>query len=58
MGIRGNFYHPEFELNIPIHLGPDVAAFMNKLAREKAMDIEKIVNDWLRKNIGLIESVS
>jgi len=56
-GERGKFYHPGGELNIPGYLEPDVADFIQKLAEEKNKDIENIVNDWLRRDIRLIESV-
>jgi hypothetical protein len=55
-GQRGKFYQPDVELNLPIYLEPDVADFMRELAEKKGTEIEKIVNDWLRKNIDLIQS--
>jgi len=56
-GERGKFYDPDAELCLPIYLEPDIADFMQKLAGEKDTDIEKLVNNWLRKNIDLIETV-
>jgi len=56
-GIRGKFYHQDAKINLPIYLAPDVAEFMKKISRKKGHDVEKIVNDWLRKDIGLIQSV-
>jgi hypothetical protein len=56
-GERGKFYDPNAELCLPIYLEPDIADFMRKLAGQKDADIEKLVNDWLRKNIDLIETV-
>jgi hypothetical protein len=56
-GERGKFYHSDAKLNIPVYLEPDVAEFLRKLADEKKIAIESIVNDWLRRDIGLIESV-
>jgi len=56
-GERGKFYDPDAELCLPIYLEPDIADFMQKLAGQKDTDIEKLVNDWLRKNIDLIETV-
>jgi len=56
-GERGKFYDPDAELCLPIYLEPDIADFMRKLAGEKDTDIEKLVNDWPRKNIDLIETV-
>jgi hypothetical protein len=55
-GERGKFYHPEVELNLPVFLDPDVAAFLRELAEKKGTEIESIVNDWLRKSIDLIQS--
>lgn len=56
-GERGKFYDLNAELCLPIYLEPDIADFMQKLAGQKDTDIEKLVNDWLRKNIDLIETV-
>ncbi len=56
-GERGKFYDPNAELYLPIYLEPDIADFMRKLSGQKDTDIEKLINDWLRKNIDLIETV-
>ena len=56
-GERGKFYHPDSQLYIPVYLEPDVSEFMRRLAKEKNRDVENIVNEWLRKDIELIESV-
>lgn len=56
-GERGKFYHAEAELDIPIYLDPDIAAFLRKVADKKGIDVETIVNDWIRKDIALIETV-
>ena len=55
-GERGKFYHPEATFNFPIYLEPDVNEFMNKLAEEQAIDIQKLVNEWLRNNIKQAQS--
>ena len=51
------FFHPATELCLPVYLEPDLAEFMQKLAGQKDTDVEKLVNDWLRRNIGLIETI-
>jgi hypothetical protein len=56
-GERGKFYHPDVEMHIPVYLDADVDAFMRKLSREKNREVEKIVNEWLRRDIDLIQSV-
>ena len=56
-GERGKFFNQDAELCLPVYLEPDIADFMRKIAGQKDTDIEKLVNDWLRRNIGLIETI-
>ena len=56
-GTRGKFYHPNASFSFPVYLEPDVNDFMSKLAEEQDVDIQKIVNEWLRANIKLLQSV-
>ena len=55
-GERGKFYKPDLELRIPVYLQKDIIEFLHKLASEKGTDVETIVNDWLRRNISLVET--
>jgi hypothetical protein len=36
-GERCKFYHPDVELNLPVYLDPDVAAFLRELAEKKVL---------------------
>lgn len=56
-GERGRFYTPDVELDLPIYLDPEVAAFVQKAAAAKVVEVEALVNDWIRKDIALIETV-
>ena len=56
-GTRGKFYHPHAVFNFPVYLEPDVNDFISKLAEKQALDIQELVNEWLRVNISLIQSV-
>jgi len=56
-GERGKFYHPDVQLNLPVYLEPEIAEFIRKYAKEKNVDTETIVNEWLRNNIAVIRSV-
>ena len=56
-GERGKFYHADTELELPIYLDPDVAAFLRKVAAKKGMDVATVVNDWIRKDMAFIETV-
>ena len=48
---------PKAVFNLPIYLEKDVDEFMRKLADEKGKDVEKLVNEWLRGNMQLIQSI-
>ena len=55
--IRGKFYNPDAVFGFPVYLEPDVDDFMNKLAERQNVDVQKLVNEWLRANIRLVQSV-
>jgi hypothetical protein len=55
-GVRGKFYHPDLEVHLPIYLETDVAEFLQELSEKTGTEVEKIVNDWLRKDIALVQS--
>lgn len=55
---RGKFYNPEAVFNLPIYLERDVDDFMRQMAREKGLDLQQLVNQWLRHNIRLVQSVA
>jgi hypothetical protein len=57
-GERGKFYSPDAVFSFPVYLEPDVSDFMNQLADEREVDIQELVNEWLRANIKLLQSIS
>ena len=54
---RGKFYHPDAVFSFPVYLAPDVHDFLSKLAEQKQVDVQDLVNDWLRMDMKLIQSV-
>jgi hypothetical protein len=54
---RGKFYHPGAVFSFPVYLDPDVSDFLSKLAEQKKVDIQDLVNDLLRADMELIQSV-
>jgi hypothetical protein len=57
-GARGKFYRKGLSLPIPVYLEEDSAVFLRKVADQRGTDVEEIVNDWIRKDIDRIKSVS
>ena len=56
-GERGKFYRPKVVFNLPIYLEKDVDDSIRKPADEKSKDPEKLVNELLRGNMQLIQSI-
>lgn len=56
-GVRGKFYAPDAVFNFPIYLEPDVEEFMRLLAEEKGVELQELVNNWLRANIQFTQSL-
>ena len=54
---RGKFYHPDAVFSFPVYLDSDVNDFLSELAEQKKVDIQNLVNDLLRMDIKLIQSV-
>ena len=54
-GIRGKFYNPDGEFNLPIYLEPEIAEFVRKLSLEKDIDRGQIVNQLLKKDMEIME---
>lgn len=55
-GVRGKFHRPGATLNLPVYLEPDVDMFMRQVSLKTGKDVDKLVNEWLRSNIKLVES--
>jgi hypothetical protein len=56
-GKRGKFYRADMKLNIPIYLDEEVSAFVDKIASKKRMDRSSVVNELLRGDIKIAESM-
>jgi hypothetical protein len=54
---RGKFYRPDAQLIPPVHLDPDVLAYLVDCAKARRVSLSRLVNDMLKKDIALIEAV-
>jgi hypothetical protein len=55
-GERGKFHDPEATYSLPVYLEPDVGDYLGRLADEQNVDVQELVNEWLRMNIKLVQS--
>jgi hypothetical protein len=53
---RGRFYRSEAALVPPVHLDPDVLAFLTARAQARGVTLSELVNALLKKDIELIEA--
>ena len=53
---RGKFYRPGAQLVPPVHLDPDVLAWLADRAKARGVSLSELVNDLLRNDIALIEA--
>jgi hypothetical protein len=47
---RGKFYRKDVKLNLPVYLDPDNLQFVEKIAKEKKLDMSSIVNKLIKEN--------
>ena len=57
-GVIGKFYHPNTELHLPIYIEPAVMEMVRKFSKKKGVEVSKIVNDWLKKDIAIVEAIT
>lgn len=56
-GERGKFYSPDAEFHFPIYLDADITDVMSRLALQTERDLSDLVNDWLRRDMELVQTV-
>ena len=56
-GVRGKFYRPNVRLNLPIYLDTDVAEVVQRQAERKKVDVQTLVNQFLRINKEMIPAL-
>jgi hypothetical protein len=56
-GERGKFYRPDVRLNLPVYLDDDIAVLVQQTAESKKVDIQTVVNQFLRNNKELLPSI-
>jgi hypothetical protein len=54
---RAKFYRPDAQLIPPVHLEPQVLAYLAERAKARGVSLGALVNDILKKDIALFEAV-
>jgi hypothetical protein len=56
-GERGKFYRPDAVLRVPVYLDEKVQSYLMARAEAKGVELSDLVNDMLRREIDLTETV-
>jgi hypothetical protein len=56
-GERGKFYRPGLKLNLPVYLDEEVLAFVQAIARKRRADVSSVVNQLLRSDMQLADTM-
>jgi len=56
-GERGKFYNASAQKNLPVYLDADVLDYFSVKAKAKGVELNKMVNELLKKDIALIEGI-
>jgi hypothetical protein len=56
-GERGKFFRENARLNLPVYLDEEVQNYLQERAKSKGVEVTQLVNEMLRQDIKLIESV-
>lgn len=54
---RGQFFHNDAQLNLPVYLDDEVQSYLKERAKSKGVNVAQLVNDMLKQEIKLIEMV-
>lgn len=53
---QGKFYRPDAELHLPVYLDQEVEVYLRQRAASKGVELNRLVNDLLKRDIELIEA--
>ena len=56
-GERGKFFRENAKLNLPIYLDDEIQSYLQERARSKGVEVAQLVNEMLKQDIKLIETV-
>jgi len=56
-GERGKFYRPGAQLSLPVYLDDEVRQFVQAIASSKNSDLSTVVNDLLRVDMKLADTL-
>jgi hypothetical protein len=56
-GSRGKFFRPGMRTSLPVYLDAEVQDYLAARAKARGIEVDQLVNELLKKDIELIETV-
>jgi hypothetical protein len=56
-GTRGKFYKANARLNLPVYLDSEVQRFVEQIARNRRLDVSRVVNQLLKSDMKLAQAM-
>lgn len=56
--VRGKFFHKGAELNLPIYVDSSMRKRLERLAKKNGRPVTELVNQLLKKDVELLESLA
>ena len=56
-GVPGKFYKQGAKLNLPVYLDKEVLAFVRRIAEKRKTDVSSIVNELIRNDMSLADTI-
>ncbi|MBU0474594.1 MAG: hypothetical protein KKF62_10560 [Bacteroidetes bacterium] len=57
-GERGKFYKKDGKINLPVYLEEENLKYVEKIAKEKNLDLNTIVNKLIKENINIAQMLN
>lgn len=57
-GVRGKFYNPNAVFHLPVYLDEQVQGYLEAKALAKGIDLSVLVNDLLKRDIEITETMA
>jgi len=55
--VQGKFYRPIERFEIPVYLDKEVKEFFSKTASKKKLELNKVINTILRKEMEMLKTI-
>lgn len=56
-GVRGKFFRPGASARVPVYLDLTVLEFLSAKAEKKGVEVEELINELLKRDIAIVETV-